>query len=601
MLRRHVQRNVTYAPDANYHRYDSFTFTVDDGSATSAAATVSITVDADNDAPVADDDSVSVTEDVANTITLAGTDADGDTLSFAIGTGPTHGSLGSLGTVGCSAGTCSANVTYTPDANYHRSDSFTFTVDDGSATSAPATVSITVSSVNDAPVADDDAYSTAEGQALSVDAPGVLVGDTDADGDQLSAAVETDPTHGTLVLQADGSFTYTPSGSFSGQDSFTYQASDGQAASNVATVTITVTDVTHAPVAQAQSVSATEDGSKIITLAGTDADGDTLSFAIGTGPTHGSLGSIGTVGCSAGTCSANVTYTPDANYRGSDPLHLHRGRRLRRPARRPPCRSPVASVNKTPSATVSLDSHTPGTEDILTATATSSDIDGDEVSLTYEWKVNGATVQTNPGSSSLADTLDLSVLGNGDSGGAGLGRGHPQTTVRWPARPSRTRRSWPPSGGVQPIAFRSASLGSNPRGSAVLSIARPAGVQFQRPPPGHGGRPPDHGGHPRGVDPPGPGHLLRRRADQGHVLAGGHRLRAGDLHLRPGLGQGGLGGHRGLLRGGPIQPHRRLAGPAERQSEQHHRALGERLRGRRHAGGPVRAERRHLNRSARPG
>ena len=236
----------------------SFTFTVDDGSATSAPATVSITVDADNDAPVADDDSVSVTEDVANTITLAGTDADGDTLSFAIGTGPTHGSLGSLGTVGCSAGTCSANVTYTPDANYHRSDSFTFTVDDGSATSAPATVSITVSSVNDAPVADDDAYSTAEGQALSVDAPGVLVGDTDADGDQLSAAVETDPTHGTLVLQADGSFTYTPSGSFSGQDSFTYQASDGQAASNVATVTITVTDVTHAPVAQAQSVSATE-------------------------------------------------------------------------------------------------------------------------------------------------------------------------------------------------------------------------------------------------------------------------------------------------------------------------------------------------------
>ena len=128
----------------------------------------------------------------------------------------------------------------------------------------------------------------------------------------------TDPAHGTLVLEANGSFTYTPSGSFSGQDTFTYQASDGLVDSNVATVTITVTDVNHAPVAQAQSVSVTEDGSTNITLAGTDADGDTLTYAIGTGPTHGSLGSIGTVGCSAGTCSANVTYTPDADYHGSD-------------------------------------------------------------------------------------------------------------------------------------------------------------------------------------------------------------------------------------------------------------------------------------------
>ena len=72
--------------------------------------------------------SVSTTEDTATTITLAGTDADDDTLSFAIGTGPTHGSLGSIGAVGCSAGTCSDNVTYTPAANYHGSDSFTFTV-----------------------------------------------------------------------------------------------------------------------------------------------------------------------------------------------------------------------------------------------------------------------------------------------------------------------------------------------------------------------------------------------------------------------------------------------------------------------------------------
>ena len=196
-------------------------------------------------------------------------------------------------------------------------------MDDGQATSAAATVSITVEDVNDAPVADDDAYSTAEGQALSVDAPGVLDGDTDADGDPLSAVEATDPAHGTLVLEANGSFTYTPSGSFSGQDTFTYQASDGLVDSNVATVTITVTDVNHAPVAQAQSVSVTEDGSTNITLAGTDADGDTLSFAIGTGPTHGSLGSIGT-GVAAQRQRHLHTGCRLPRVRQ---LHLHRGRR----------------------------------------------------------------------------------------------------------------------------------------------------------------------------------------------------------------------------------------------------------------------------------
>ena len=282
--------SFTYTPSGSFSGQDSFTYQASDGQAESNVATVTITVSDVNHAPVAQAQSVTATEDVANTITLAGTDADGDTLSFAIGTGPTHGSLGSIGTVGCSSGTCSANVTYTPDANYHGSDSFTFTVNDGQAISTAATVSITVSSVNDAPEADDDAYATAEGQTLSVNAPGVLDGDTDADGDPLSAVVGTDPAHGTLALEADGSFTYTPSGSFSGQDSFTYQASDGQAESNVATVTITVSDVNHAPVAQAQSVTATEDVANTITLAGTDADGDALTFAIVTGPAHGALG-----------------------------------------------------------------------------------------------------------------------------------------------------------------------------------------------------------------------------------------------------------------------------------------------------------------------
>jgi hypothetical protein len=116
---------------------DSFTFTVNDGSVDSAAATVSITVNAVNDAPTADDQPVSTDQDVVVDITLTGSDPDGDTLTFAIATGPTSGTL---------SGTLDGDelVTYTPNAGFTGADSFTFTVNDGTQDSAPATVSITV-------------------------------------------------------------------------------------------------------------------------------------------------------------------------------------------------------------------------------------------------------------------------------------------------------------------------------------------------------------------------------------------------------------------------------------------------------------------------
>jgi YVTN family beta-propeller protein len=107
-----------------------------------------------------------------------------------------------------------------------------------------ASTSITVfvlGSGNNAPVAAPDAYSTAEDTTLTVSAPGLLANDTDADGDQLSAAFATGPSHGSLALHADGSCSYAPSSGWNGTDTFTYAASDGLASSTPATVTITVT------------------------------------------------------------------------------------------------------------------------------------------------------------------------------------------------------------------------------------------------------------------------------------------------------------------------------------------------------------------------
>src|SRR6185436_10379607 len=115
------------------------------------------------------------------------TDADGDPLSAVLVTGPTHGTL-----------TLNANgsFTYVPVTNYNGADSFTYRASDGTLNSALTTVSISISAVNDAPVAANDSYSIAEDTTLSVAAPGVLGNDTDADGNTLSVTLVSSPTHG---------------------------------------------------------------------------------------------------------------------------------------------------------------------------------------------------------------------------------------------------------------------------------------------------------------------------------------------------------------------------------------------------------------------
>jgi VCBS repeat-containing protein len=112
---------------------------------------------------------------------------------------------------------------------------------------------------NTPPTAGNDAYSTNEDTTLTVPAPGVLGNDTDADGNSLTAAQVTGPAHGSLTLNADGSFTYVPAANFNGPDSFTYQASDGIAPSNVATVSITVNAGNDPPNAADDSYSTAED------------------------------------------------------------------------------------------------------------------------------------------------------------------------------------------------------------------------------------------------------------------------------------------------------------------------------------------------------
>src|SRR5207237_369306 len=161
---------------------------------------------------------------------------------------------------------------------------------------------------NDAQAATNDADTTNEDTALNVAAADVLGNESDVDGDALTAILVSSPAQGSVTLNANGSFTYTPAANYNGGDSFTYKANDGALNSNVATVSITVTAVNDAPVANAQSVTTAEDTAKAITLTASDVDGDTLTYSIVFGPSHGSLSGA----------APNVSYTPAANYNGAD-------------------------------------------------------------------------------------------------------------------------------------------------------------------------------------------------------------------------------------------------------------------------------------------
>ncbi len=307
--------SFTYTPAANYNGPDSFTYHASDGTLTSNLATVTITVTAVNDAPTAAADAYSTAEDTALTVATPGvlgndTDPDGDPLSAWVGAGPSHGTL-TLDADG--------SFVYTPDANYNGPDSFTYRASDGSLESNLATVTITVTAVNDAPTAANDAYSTAEDTALTVAAPGVLGNDTDPDGDSLHTVTETGPSHGTLTLNADGSFVYTPAANYNGPDSFAYRASDGTFTSNLATVTITVTPVNDAPTAADDAYSTAEDTALTVAAPGvlgndTDPDNPTLTAVLDSGPSNGTL-TLHTDG--------SFAYTPAANYNGPDSFTYH--------------------------------------------------------------------------------------------------------------------------------------------------------------------------------------------------------------------------------------------------------------------------------------
>jgi VCBS repeat-containing protein len=163
---------------------------------------------------------------------------------------------------------------------------------------------VLVVNVNDAPVADTASITTGEDTPQS----GVLSA-TDIDSDRLTFSKVTDPAHGSVVVNVDGSFTYTPAQNFNGADSFSFTVNDASVDSAAATVSITVNAVNDAPIASAMSVTTGEDAAKGGTLVATDIDSPTLTYSVAANPSNGSV-----------TVNPNgtFTYTPKPNFHGTD-------------------------------------------------------------------------------------------------------------------------------------------------------------------------------------------------------------------------------------------------------------------------------------------
>ncbi|MCG9911084.1 MAG: Ig-like domain-containing protein, partial [Flavobacteriales bacterium] len=308
---------VTYTPNPNFNGIDTFIYQVcDDGTPLPSlcdTALVTITVNAVNDPPLVNGDNATTPEDTPVVIDVLANDTDIDgslnPASVAIVTGPSNGTV--------SINPVTGAVTYTPNANYNGPDSFIYNAcDNGTPLPAlcdTALVTINVTPVNDAPIANNDVNSTPEDTPVSGN---VSTNDSDVDGPGATYTLAGGPSNGSVTVNPDGTYTYTPNANFTGTDSFTYSLCDGGTPNlcDTATVTVTVTPVNDPPLVNGDNATTPEDTPVVINVLANDTDIDgslvPASVAIVTGPSNGTV--------SINPVTGAVTYTPNANYNGPD-------------------------------------------------------------------------------------------------------------------------------------------------------------------------------------------------------------------------------------------------------------------------------------------
>ncbi|MFT4924839.1 MAG: putative delta-60 repeat protein [Phenylobacterium sp.] len=272
--------SFVYTPQSNFVGSDSFIYQIIDNTGNTAQATVTLTINPVNDAPVAVNDSAttSVNTQVSILVLANDTDIDGDTL-FISAANADNGTVNITGT----------SLTYQPNSDFAGTDTINYTIGDGAGGTASAQVVVTINS-NQSPIAVDDSYSISEDTILTVpdgdNALSLLANDSDPEGSSLSvgSTAIAEPAHGSLSLNSDGSFVYTPQSDFAGTDSFIYQLTDSEGGTATGTATITVLGINDTPVGVDDSYTVNENSITIMAVLDndTDVDGDTLSVTAAT-------------------------------------------------------------------------------------------------------------------------------------------------------------------------------------------------------------------------------------------------------------------------------------------------------------------------------
>ncbi len=406
---------VTFVPTPNWNGTTSISYVVNDNTgATSNSATITVTVNSVNDAPVAVNDNATTAEDAVVTINVVSNDTDSDGTIDPASVDLDPASAGVQKTITVASGTWTVDnngvVTFAPALNYNGSASITYTVNDnGGLTSNVANISVTVSSVNDAPVAVNDAASTDEDQAVTFS---VTANDTDADGTINTATVDLNPavggvqstvavTNGTWSVDALGNLTFTPVANFNGNISITYVVSDNNGLiSNESTISVTVDSVNDAPVAVNDNATTDENTSVTfsITANDTDLDGTIDPATVDLNPSTPSIdntlvttdGSWITV-----TPAGNITYIPGTNWNGVTSIQYTVNDNNGLTSNVATITITVNSVNNAPVAVDDNGSTTKGDAVTISVTTNDWDVDG---------TINVSTVSLLPGAA-LGDGL----------------------------------------------------------------------------------------------------------------------------------------------------------------------------------------------------
>ncbi|CAE6904890.1 COG2931 RTX toxins and related Ca2 -binding proteins [Vibrio sp. B1FIG11] len=350
---------LIFTPAEDFNGDADITYVVSDGELEDEAS-VTVTVNPLNDAPVANDDSAATDEDTPVTIDVLpnDTDVDGDTLTIVNASVPAD-----QGTVEIVDG----KLVFTPVKNFNGEATISYTVSDGELEDS-AEVSVTVNPINDAPVANDDSAVTDEDTPVTID---VLPNDTDIDGDTLTIVNASVPADQGTVEIVDGKLVFTPADNFNGEATISYTVSDG-ALEDSAEVSVTVNPVNDAPVANDDSAVTDEDTPVTIDVLtnDTDVDGDTLTIVNASVPAD-----QGTVEIVDG----KLVFTPAENFNGEATIsYTVSDGELEDDAQVSVTVNPLNDAPVANDDNAVTDEDTPVTIDVLT---NDTDVDGDTLTI----------------------------------------------------------------------------------------------------------------------------------------------------------------------------------------------------------------------------